>query len=196
MRRRATRLFPLWYSLTWSISAQIGQPPIYTVHILGQKFYTVNSGEVAALMSRKVKQLDAETGFIVVVFQNMLGVDKTSMKTLVAKPNPGEKGRRTPYREEMRTTEHKLLAPGESNHEFYARIMNSFVDVLQSMTREVEDHTQIKLMAWLEELYTRASGAGLYGKHSPFETQRRLVGDYWCVKIPLIFQDTRLPSWS
>lgn len=136
-------------------------------------------------MSRKGKQLDAETGFLVVVFQNMLGVDKTSMKTLVSIPKPGVKGRRTPYREDMRTMEHKLLAPGESNAQFYLRIMDAFVEILGEMTRK-EQLPQIHLMGWLEQLYTRVSGAGLYGKKSsPFESLPSLVGDYWYVYLPL-----------
>ncbi|KAL2412779.1 hypothetical protein ABEF95_013244 [Exophiala dermatitidis] len=151
--------------------------PIYSVYVLGQKIYTVNSGEIAALMPRKIKQLDAESGFIVVVFQNMLGVDKDTMRTLVAMPKAGQKGQRTPYREEMRTTEHKLLAPGETNHQFYVKIMDSFVEILDDMLKN--SGSSIHLMKWLEELYTRVAGAGMYGKGSPFETQTGLIWDYW-----------------
>ena len=164
--------------------------------MLGQKIYTVNSGELAAFMSRKGKQLDAETGFIVVVFQNMLGVDKTSMKTLVSLPKPGVKGRRTPYREEMRTMEHKLLAPGESNEQFYLRIMNAFVEILDEMTRG-QQTSSVHLMEWLEQLYTRVSGAGLYGKKtSPFESQPSLIGDYWYAYIPFLSRLFQMKAFS
>ncbi|KAK6363999.1 hypothetical protein LTS17_012628 [Exophiala oligosperma] len=159
------------------LSAQTDQLPIYAVYLLGQKIYTVNAGEIASLLSRKNKQLDAETGFIVVVFQNMLGVDKSIMKTLVSTPKSGQKGQRTPYRDDMRTTEHRLLAPGESNRQFYVKIMNAFVQVLDDMMPS--DTNSVHLMKWLEELYTRVAGAGMYGKKSPFETRPSLIWDYW-----------------
>lgn len=107
----------------------------------------------------------------------MLGVDKSTMKTLVSTPKSGQKGQRTPYRDDMRTTEHRLLAPGESNRQFYVKIMNAFVQVLDDMM--TSNTNSIHLMKWLEELYTRVAGVGMYGKESPFETRPSLIWDYW-----------------
>jgi hypothetical protein len=145
--------------------------------VLDQRIYTIGSPELVSVLNRNQKHLDSETGFVTTVFQNMLGVDRTAMELLMSRPKPGEQITRTPFREVMRSTERRFLAPGESMEKLHRATVHEVSESLENMRRQ--DETTVQLMAWLEELLTAGAGRALYGKKSPFTTDPSLIQDYW-----------------
>jgi hypothetical protein len=145
--------------------------------VLGQRIYTICSPDLVSVLNRNQKHLDTETGFVTTVFQNMLGVDRTAMELLMSRPKPGEKIKRTPFREAIRSTEHRFLAPGESMEKLRCAMMREVSKSLGNIIRQ--DKAKVQLMAWLEELLTIGAGRALYGKKSPFDMDPSLIQDYW-----------------
>ncbi|KAL3459752.1 cytochrome P450 [Aspergillus heterothallicus] len=153
-------------------------PPIYTIRMFGQRIYTVSSPDLASAVTRKQKHLDTETQFIITVFQNMLGADKAAMKLLLSSTKPAAKKARTPFREEMRTIEHRLLAAGEPMQEFYEAMIT---DVSKRIGPSGLDgsNTAVPLLRLLEGVLITAAGTALYGKNNPLVVDPSLGRDYW-----------------
>ncbi|KIA75395.1 cytochrome P450 [Aspergillus ustus] len=153
-------------------------PPIYAIRMFGQRIYTVSSPDLASIVMRKQRHLDTETQFIITVFQNMLGADKSAMKLLLSSTKPAAKKARTPFREEMRSIEHRLLASGEPMQAFYETMVT---DVSQRIGPSGFDNsnTAVPLLKLLEEVLIAAAGTALYGKENPLVANPSLGRDYW-----------------
>jgi hypothetical protein len=125
--------------------------------MFGQRIYTVSSPELASIVMRRQKHLDTETQFIITVFQNMLGADKAAMKLLLSSTKPATKKAPTPFREEMRSIEHKLLAAGEPVEAFYESMI---AEVSRKIGPSGLDslETSVPLLELLEEVLISAAG--------------------------------------
>ena len=110
----------------------------------------------------------------------MLGADKAAMKLLLSSTKPAAKKARTPFREEMRSIEHKLLAAGEPMEAFYEGMIT---EVSRKVGPSGLDGAEngVPLLELLEEVLIAAAGTALYGKNNPLVTNRRLGKDYWYV---------------
>ncbi|BCS28420.1 cytochrome P450 [Aspergillus puulaauensis] len=160
------------------LGQQNNHPPIYAIRMFGQRIYTVSSPGLASIVMRKQKHLDTETQFIITVFQNMLGADKAAMRLLLSSTKPAAKKARTPFREEMRSIEHRLLAAGEPMEAFYESMITEVGQKIGPSGLDNSD-TAIPLMHLLEEALITAAGSALYGKNNPFAANPSLGKDYW-----------------
>ncbi|KAL4860340.1 cytochrome P450 [Aspergillus spectabilis] len=160
------------------LGLQNDHPRIYAIRMFGQRIYTVSSPELASIVMRKQKHLDTETQFIITVFQNMLGADKAAMKLLLSSTKPAAKKARTPFREEMRSIEHKLLAAGEPMEAFYEGMIT---EVSRKVGPSGLDSAEngVPLLELLEEVLIAAAGTALYGKNNPLVANPSLGKDYW-----------------
>ncbi|KAL2784408.1 cytochrome P450 [Aspergillus keveii] len=160
------------------LGQQKDHPPIYAMRMFGQRIYTVSSPELASILMRKQKHLDTETQFIITVFQNMLGADKAAMKLLLSSTKPAAKKARTPFREEMRSIEHKLLAAGEPMEAFYESMITEVSRKIDPSGLDNSENS-VPLLELLEEVLISAAGTALYGKNNPFVASPSLGKDYW-----------------
>ncbi|KAJ0417993.1 cytochrome P450 [Aspergillus carlsbadensis] len=160
------------------LGRQNDHPPIYAIRMFGQRIYTVSSPELASIVMRKQKHLDTETQFIITVFQNMLGADKAAMKLLLSSTKPAAKKARTPFREEMRSIEHKLLAAGEPMEAFYNSMITEVSEKIGPSGLDNPGNA-VPLLELLEGVLITAAGTALYGKKNPFVANLSLGRDYW-----------------
>ncbi|KAL2840644.1 hypothetical protein BJX68DRAFT_271594 [Aspergillus pseudodeflectus] len=115
---------------------------------------------------RKQKHLDTETQSIITVFQICSGPIKPRMKLLLASTQPAAKKARTPFREEMRSTEHKLLAAGELMKTFYEDMITEVSRNIGPFALDISENA-VPLLHLLEQVLITAARTALYGKNSP-----------------------------
>ncbi|KAL4886417.1 cytochrome P450 [Aspergillus karnatakaensis] len=177
------------------LAQQNNYPPIYAITMFGQRAYTISSPELASLVTRKQKHLDTETQFLITVFKNMLGVDKAAMKLLLESTKPAARKARTPFREEMRAVEHKLLASGEHVEKLYGGMMGEVSRMVGALGSK--NKNKISLLRFLEQVMITAAGTGLYGRDNPFVEKPSLGRDYWIYDSQMsLFLLNLLPEYT
>lgn len=150
--------------------------PIYTLPTPSVRQYIVTSPQVAAQLQRSHKDLSFYNA-ILEVTRRMTGLPQSIM-TKLAYNVDGHLGRNIGLMPNMHDMFANNLARGDNLQALTSAQMSTFSAALNELAPN-GSVAELNLLRWLQELFTVANIATLYGPENPFALDHSLVRSFW-----------------
>ena len=152
--------------------------PIYTLQMLNQRIYVVNSPELVLEVQRQTKSLSFQP-FVAAMLPKLFLVDEDAM-TIVKRNMDGEEGQWGLIPDTHRET-WPVLAPGPQLDILVESMLTNLLPFLNQIADAEETDVPIDLYAWVRHAFTLAGTDTLYGPDNPFRLEPGLEDAFWYV---------------
>ena len=150
--------------------------PIYTLQMLNQRTYIVNSPELVASVQRETKTLSFQP-FVTALLPKLFLVDEKDM-AIVKRNMDGKDGESGLIPDTHRET-WPTLAPGPQLDLMIQDILSTLLPFLDELAGAGEGTITTDLYTWIRRAFTLAGTDTVYGPDNPFRREPGLEDAFW-----------------